>query len=288
MRCCHSTKVAGVGLFGLTHSLFTMKRIFRDLSTHSQYDESWRQVGYEQQSFRNLNFYPIKYAEKTLRQSPANGLILELGCGLGRVVMHYHDANRKIIGLEYNEYALAQIKKNNPGIPLVRADARHLPFKDNSFDVVLAFGLYHGIENGVEQAVRETAKTIKPRGLICATSRIHNFLYYLYQLKYFSKKGKPRQPVFFKWAFKEEEWASMFSDENFSVLSVHPAFKTPMFYRLPFFRDKKCLEMNESQLRSYGPQLNQAGRILEKLFRAVFGWWFCDRIVVIAQKKPLE
>ncbi len=51
-------------------------------------------------------------------------------------------------------------------VELKNADARELPFRDNSFDVVLSSFVIHNVSNAGdrEKAVREIARVLKPGG----------------------------------------------------------------------------------------------------------------------------
>ena len=281
----HSAKIGRLGLFGLTRRLITMKKILRDRPSKAYYDEQWRRIGAEEDSFENLDIYPIKYAEIALSHAPADALILENGCGIGRVLTHYHKAGRKIIGMEFNEFALFEIRKRHPDIPLVRADARHMPFKDGVFDVVLAYGLYHNIEENLNKGIRESRRIMKHDGVICASGRICNIQYLAFEIKHWLKNGGPKSPVFYKWVFKKKEWIDLFTRENFSPLDIQPAYSTHPLYRLSVFRDPRCFGMSEDKLRSYGRRLNPLGRFLDKCFHRLYDWLVCDRIVFIGRLK---
>lgn len=49
------------------------------------------------------------------------------------------------------------------GMKLSRADATHLPFPDNDFDIVLSFGVMHHISNWLD-ALEEIDRVLKPKG----------------------------------------------------------------------------------------------------------------------------
>jgi len=63
--------------------------------------------------------------------------ILDVGCGSGRFLTHFPKANT--VGVDFSLSMLKGAKK--ACVALVCGDAEHLPFKDNSFDIVHSAGL---------------------------------------------------------------------------------------------------------------------------------------------------
>ena len=48
-------------------------------------------------------------------------------------------------------------------------DITKLKYDDESFKYVLAFGLYHNLENNLEKAINETYRVLKNGGVVCAS-----------------------------------------------------------------------------------------------------------------------
>ena len=67
----------------------------------------------------------------------AHGRTLDVGCGTGRN-LPLLPAGVRAIGLDPSPEALARARRRAPGIPLVRASAEALPFRDGSFETVLS------------------------------------------------------------------------------------------------------------------------------------------------------
>jgi ubiquinone/menaquinone biosynthesis C-methylase UbiE len=82
--------------------------------------------------------------------------VIDIGCGTGRFLAPFSRA--KGFGLDLTTNMLMKAKTYN--VPLVRADAAYLPFKDGSFDIVHSTGLLGIIRSKeiLEEAARITKK----------------------------------------------------------------------------------------------------------------------------------
>ena len=92
---------------------------------------------------------PSQCAENASAEFLARGKrhILDLACGVGRDTLHLEISGLAVIGTDASLNGLRvayQIKLERGAISeLVNADARHLPFRDGSFEGVYCFGLLH-------------------------------------------------------------------------------------------------------------------------------------------------
>ena len=90
--------------------------------------------------------------------------ILEFGCGLGRWLKYYHDQGFNITGIEFDELALKTIKNTWRDLKIVRGDCSKTCFSDNTFDLILAFGVIEHWPNGPSTPLREMHRILKPGG----------------------------------------------------------------------------------------------------------------------------
>jgi len=113
------------------------------------------------------------------------GNVLSLGCGCGR--------DLKLIGrnkLGIDIFPSNIILANSQGILAILADARKLPFKDNSFDAILAIQSLEYIPIAdTLHLINELSRVLKPRGIILLTlekcsDNIDKEFYYRYKSDY--------------------------------------------------------------------------------------------------------
>jgi len=92
-----------------------------------------------------------------LSKPSKNGRILDIGCGSGT----YQKTTGKssYVGCELNRQSLKKATKS-PNANYICADATHLPFKDNSFDIVLCSEVLEHL-NSPLKAIKELARASK-------------------------------------------------------------------------------------------------------------------------------
>ncbi len=92
--------------------------------------------------------------------------VLDLACGSGPMSRELARPGRTVIGLDLSEYELALAAEHGPG-PWVRADALHLPLKDQSIDVVTSsMGLV--VVQPMTRVIEEVARVLRPGGVLAA------------------------------------------------------------------------------------------------------------------------
>jgi 2-polyprenyl-3-methyl-5-hydroxy-6-metoxy-1,4-benzoquinol methylase/uncharacterized protein YbaR (Trm112 family) len=96
-------------------------------------------------------------------------LLLDIGCNWGRWTIAAARAGYRPIGIDPSFEAIVAAKRiaRQLGVDAqyVVADARRLPFADETFDVVFSYGvLQHFSKGDVAVAVDEIARTLKPSG----------------------------------------------------------------------------------------------------------------------------
>ncbi len=94
-----------------------------------------------------------------------DGIVLDLGCGLGFETVKFTSENRTVVGLDYDQEAASYVLKNmsGNGLMVARTDCSEIGIKSNSIDFVSSS---HLIEHFVEPAkhVFEISRVLKDSG----------------------------------------------------------------------------------------------------------------------------
>jgi glycogen synthase len=91
--------------------------------------------------------------------------ILDVGCGPGRLLAPLARSHQ-MTGCDISAEMLEEARlRCPPDVRLVEADARRLPFPDQSFDAVIALDLLTHLPD-LESAIRELARVVAPGGLL--------------------------------------------------------------------------------------------------------------------------
>ncbi len=92
------------------------------------------------------------------------GRVLDLGCGTGRSLPLFGPGARAI-GVDPCRESLLAARRRAPGVPLVRARAEALPFRDHAFDTVVS-GLVFCSVGDVPRGLAEVRRVLKPGGTL--------------------------------------------------------------------------------------------------------------------------
>ena len=258
-----------------------MKKVLRYEENQDYWDRRWAEAGGDADSFVDLSIYPIKYAEMVM-DDPAHHSV-ELGAGLGRVLKHYYYAGRDIVGLERSEVAVRRLKSENPALDIRVGDVRDLPYADEQFDVAMAFGLYHNLEEGLDLALAETARCLKAGGRFCISMRPNNlemnFNEWYWSWKQRHQRNGERR--FHRWLVGERECQQLFSRHGLHTDQVHRARNVSLLYRIPWLRSGSN---SEAERRAEGYRLSASGRAFDRLLVGLLPSQFCNVLVYIGHK----
>jgi 2-polyprenyl-3-methyl-5-hydroxy-6-metoxy-1,4-benzoquinol methylase len=212
-------------------------------------------------SFSTLTGYKIPYdlrrfqtTMKIIREvAPSSGKILDVGCGGGIFVKALSKQGFELTGLEVSSRLLTKIDRERLEFELVNADAGDgLPFKDESFDVVLASDVLEHIREN-RNTVREIARLLKKNAAAIIT--VPNLLMYD-SLE--ARFGLISRLIGFISMFTEisihpkdlshlhkhvlEEWVRIIEQPGLKVKIVLPIFISP--YVFERFRTLKKMEID--------------------------------------------
>jgi SAM-dependent methyltransferase len=102
---------------------------------------------------------------------PAGRATLDLGCGEGRVGVRLSELGHAAVGVDASPTLAAAARERRVYRDVVEADAAALPFRDSSFDLVIAFMSLHDMDDAAG-AVREVARVLA-RGGRFAIATLH-------------------------------------------------------------------------------------------------------------------
>ena len=95
--------------------------------------------------------------------------VLEVGVGMGADYLEWLKAGAQVTGVDLSSVSLEQAKRRceiagyEPDLRL--SDAEHLPFSDNTFDVVYSYGVMHHSPD-TPHCIREALRVLKPGGAL--------------------------------------------------------------------------------------------------------------------------
>ncbi len=76
-------------------------------------------------------------AHVATRWLPSGQRLLEIGCSSGYLTRRFLGKTERLCGLDMNGSELRHAKRRHPNVPFVCGSAEHLPFADDSFDVIV-------------------------------------------------------------------------------------------------------------------------------------------------------
>lgn len=261
-----------------------MRITYRTERNFEYWTRRWEDVPIDAESPGD-DHYPIKYAVMAVKPGSE---ILEAGCGPGRVLRYFHARGFRISAFDFIPDVVQRLKEALPEVDLQVADVRKLPYKAASFDSVLAFGLYHNLENGLDEAVRETLRVLRPGGVVCASFRADNIQNRLndWLAARGEKAGSSEGREFHKMNLRANEVRDLFARNGFQVREVLPVVNMPLLYKFEFFRAAAHKKFNEKLGRKEGYRLSWIGALLQGWLISLAPYSFCN-IYVITAERPM-
>ncbi len=258
-----------------------MRITYRSDAIRDYWTRRWASISADQAS-ENPDGYPLKYAELAV----GRGRILEAGCGAGRVLRYYHALGRDIVGMDYIEGAVEKLRRADPTLQVEVGDITALHYPSDSFGCVLAFGLYHNLEHGLDRALAETLRVLEPGGRVCASFRADNIQTrltdWLANLRSGRKAGGGGH--FHKMNLTRAEFAGVFERAGFVVERVFPVENMPVFYKFALLRAASHKVFDENLARKEGYLLSPLGQFLQTTLMRLFPNQFCNVYVLIGRK----
>jgi SAM-dependent methyltransferase len=125
------------------------------------------------------------------RRPESRGHWLDAGCGAGTYSRFLRDQGQDVVGVDYLLPTLqkARVRGGGTGNYAV-ADVRRLPFRADSFDGVLCFGVTQALADS-EPAIRELAASVRPGGELWVDALNRRCLVHAAELLKRRLRGRP-------------------------------------------------------------------------------------------------
>lgn len=263
-----------------------MRATYRSIGYKEYWHKRWSEVDVDDET-NDINVDPLKYALMAVRRS--GGPILVAGCGNGRLLKYFHNRGHEITGIDFIEVAISKIIESDGKLKASVANILATGLENSSFQTVLAFGLYHNLEFGLDDALTETLRILKPNGLCCASFRADNlhtrFTDWLSRSR--SDDIKLVLNIFDKANYNARLLTDLFNSYEFKSVIVYPVENMTIFYRFAIFRQKCHRVFNEHLGRAEGYRLNFLGKILNNSTFGLFPTRFCSVFVIFASKPAM-
>ena len=258
-----------------------MRKTFRNKNNLDYWTSRWTSIN-EDEPMQNTEEYPLKYANMIIESKKER--ILEAGCGAGRILRYYHEKNYNIVGIDFISEAINKLKAADRSLKVEYGNILNLDFKDEYFDKILAFGLYHNFQSEeLEKSINETYRVLKKGGKICASFRADNIQELI--IDWINQGNQLGNKEFHKLNLKKKEFINLFQSNRFKILKVFSVQNMPFLYKFKFFRSSNHKKFDENKARIEGYKLSVSGNIIQNLLFKFFPDSFCNIYLIIAEKE---
>jgi 2-polyprenyl-3-methyl-5-hydroxy-6-metoxy-1,4-benzoquinol methylase len=188
-------------------------------------------------------------------------LVLEAGCGQGIWVIELESNGYKVVGIDYSMKGIHAALEYGVSSSIINGNILSLPFKDNSFDVILSWGVVEHFQDvaDVLSALHEKWRVIRQGGVLFITVPVDN---YFLRLKNLARRlpvlscfAQP-DPPFFEHHFRPSQFLQILRGSGFDISSWrYHASDYGLATSIPLLFQKKL-----DRKRYYG--LNLLGKVV--------------------------
>lgn len=161
-----------------------------------------------------------KWEHAVTEYFPKGARILDIGCGLGREAFALTDLGYHVVGIDISQEVIDQVKplsaEKGYAIPFYIYDGEHLPFPEESFDVVViwaqTFGLLYG-DACKGRYLQECKRVLKQGGLLSFSTHDYPYLQEHYPNCLIDRRFYPYAKAEIYWEAFETEDLRRFANE---------------------------------------------------------------------------
>ena len=168
--------------------------------------------------------------------------ILDIGCGWGEFAEAYGE---KIdMGIDIAPRDLKVAKKGGMYKNLTLADARNLPFKDNTYGSIISISTFEHIEDS-QKLLKEMHRLLKPNGILVVTMETEDVDRNTFYRPLLKKIGLSYLSNFLTWAYNtkfqrnnlpsKEKWIRDFKDAGFKIVKAQDIISPTITKLYDFF-----------------------------------------------------
>lgn len=212
-------------------------------STPDFWEENWEKSQFTE-AVKFCRIDPIKpLFEKYSREG---SLMLEGGCGMGQYLAYYEFKGRKVVGLDFAQKTLKNLRRRQKHLDLCAGDVSQLPFADEIFDLYYSGGVVEHFEGGAEKSLSEAHRVLKKDGILLMSVPYYSPLRRILSLvkkKEWRRIAKPEidkykvfeDKKFFQYAYRTDEFEKMLSEAGLRVIEKQAYSVIWGLYDIPFF-----------------------------------------------------
>lgn len=177
--------------------------------------------------FKKLGFWEETGEAAKFIPTKKDWVILDLGCGNGVSTVNLR--GETVIGLDLSPKQLIRAKKKFPNRHFVVGDATKLPFKSNSFDLIVEINVLHHLGNKTSVGLKECYRVLKRGGkLLTVDPNLTNPFGFTVRELFKLLKLKRVSPPYPQFALQDDEY-------QFTKESYYQAFKKSPFKKFKIY-----------------------------------------------------
>jgi 2-polyprenyl-3-methyl-5-hydroxy-6-metoxy-1,4-benzoquinol methylase len=248
---------------------------------NEEWDEHFKDETVEKQVMLTDKEESLKIFYKYLKKE---GLIIDLGCGLGKHLLYWHSKGYKITGIDAEPRCINKIKLFCPNADAKEGDILSLQYDDETFDFAISCGVIEHFEEGPNKALNEMKRILKRNGIAFVSVPYNNYLYrfnkYI-RCNTLLRKLMGKKPInksinhesnIVELLFTKKEIMDHFAKTGFKILEAMPLLTKWGFCNIFRFLRSKSFPHNPTYETLLDPPLTSLGNYLYQVIMKFNPW----------------